>query len=258
MVESQIKTYDIHDDLILHRFGNGIQLLKLEKNSKRSKTDSLNLNVRNILQLPCNVYFTEKNLVIASTNEITANLCGYDSVKSIIGKNVFSIGDKKSVYAAINNDKITMSSQKLLIRDEEIILPFNNLLIQQCLTIKLPWYDENGKILGIIGFSIVYGRDNFAEALSEITQLDLLNSSLKNPHSLLKNSLQIGNVTLTRRETECVKLCVRGKTAKEIGLLLGLSSRTVECYLENIKNKLNVTSKNDLINKVFDYLYPNS
>jgi DNA-binding CsgD family transcriptional regulator len=51
---------------------------------------------------------------------------------------------------------------------------------------------------------------------------------------------------LSQREKECLMMLLQGKSAKETGVLLKLSSRTVESYLENTKNKLCCFSKQDL------------
>jgi len=48
---------------------------------------------------------------------------------------------------------------------------------------------------------------------------------------------------LSKREKQCIKYLVDGKTAKESAALLRLSPRTVEFYLENIKNKLFCVNK---------------
>lgn len=53
--------------------------------------------------------------------------------------------------------------------------------------------------------------------------------------------------TLTSREKECLKRLTEDKSAKEIALALQLSHRTVEFYLENIKNKLDCTNKQELL-----------
>ena len=47
-------------------------------------------------------------------------------------------------------------------------------------------------------------------------------------------------ITLTRREAECVNEVMRGKTFVETGNTLGLSNRTVEYYLNNVKTKMQV------------------
>lgn len=43
---------------------------------------------------------------------------------------------------------------------------------------------------------------------------------------------------LSAREKQCAYHLLNGMTAKEIGQQLGLSSRTIESYIENMKNKL--------------------
>ena len=44
---------------------------------------------------------------------------------------------------------------------------------------------------------------------------------------------------------------IRGKTAKEIAVILNLSPRTIEHHIENIKIKTNSDSKSELIDKMF-------
>lgn len=52
---------------------------------------------------------------------------------------------------------------------------------------------------------------------------------------------------LSTRERQCLKILIEDKSAKEIASLLGLSSRTIEYYLENIKDKLSCWSKQEVI-----------
>jgi DNA-binding CsgD family transcriptional regulator len=47
---------------------------------------------------------------------------------------------------------------------------------------------------------------------------------------------------LTPREKECLYWMVEGKTAHEIGLILGISNRTVERHLDNSLDKLQIDS----------------
>lgn len=55
---------------------------------------------------------------------------------------------------------------------------------------------------------------------------------------------------LTRKEFDCLSFWVSGKTAKQIGLILDISHRTVETHFENIKGKLNINNKNQLVSKL--------
>ncbi|MGW1420781.1 LuxR family transcriptional regulator [Bradyrhizobium manausense] len=50
----------------------------------------------------------------------------------------------------------------------------------------------------------------------------------------------IGEVRLSPRELECLEWAAQGKSAWEIGCILGISRNTVAYYLENAKKKLGV------------------
>jgi DNA-binding CsgD family transcriptional regulator len=54
---------------------------------------------------------------------------------------------------------------------------------------------------------------------------------------------------LSPREKEALSLYLQGETARSIAKRLNLSSRTVESYLENIKNKLNCYQKTELLKR---------
>lgn len=53
--------------------------------------------------------------------------------------------------------------------------------------------------------------------------------------------------SITEREYHCLKLYSRAQSASEIGKILGLSRRTVETHFVNLKNKLTIKSKAELI-----------
>jgi DNA-binding CsgD family transcriptional regulator len=52
---------------------------------------------------------------------------------------------------------------------------------------------------------------------------------------------------LTPREQECLDLYKLGHSSQATAAKLGLSQRTVECYFENMKNKLGVNTKRELL-----------
>lgn len=67
-------------------------------------------------------------------------------------------------------------------------------------------------------------------------------------------SFTIDGVTieLTRRESQCMHLLCRGLTSKYIARKLGLSNRTVEGYIDNIRSKTNSRSKSELIELYYE------
>lgn len=49
------------------------------------------------------------------------------------------------------------------------------------------------------------------------------------------------------RELECLFCMLRGMSAKQIGNFLGLTKRTIEFYIDNIKNKVGCSKKSQLL-----------
>jgi len=66
-----------------------------------------------------------------------------------------------------------------------------------------------------------------------------------------KGRLDLGkhlqNQYLTAREVDILKCLLKGCSAKETGLELGISYRTVESYMSSLKLKLCCTKKSELI-----------
>ncbi len=55
------------------------------------------------------------------------------------------------------------------------------------------------------------------------------------------------NQTITHKEWQCFKLYHQGKSANQTGEILGISQRTVETHFGNLKGKLRVKSKSELV-----------
>lgn len=57
-------------------------------------------------------------------------------------------------------------------------------------------------------------------------------------------------ITLSKRETDCLRCLITGMTAKETAKTLCISPRTVETYLDNMKSKTKSANKFELISKL--------
>ena len=57
------------------------------------------------------------------------------------------------------------------------------------------------------------------------------------------------------RELECIFFLLRGMSAKQIALFLGLSKRTIEFYIDNIKNKVGCNKKSELLELMLEKNY---
>lgn len=100
--------------------------------------------------------------------------------------------------------------------------------------------NQHGKIVSVFGISI------------DITKIHQLQPPVALHNQCLKNILSAHNTLpfknkLSIRQSECLYYLVRGMSAKQIAKILNLSHRTVEDYIESLKNKLNCDAKSELI-----------
>lgn len=242
---------EIKDELLITRVGKGIKLLKPEQINKYSSHPTGH-TISSALQLPLSVYFLDSEGATQKINEEGALICGYGSVDNSIGKSLFEVAENQSANNLINNCKEVMNFNSIKIYDETNIHKDNT--INQFLSIKAPWYDDQNKIIGTCGCSIVLGKHSLAESLSHVKQLGLLNTGYDITRiTNVTNELQLNNILLSKREMECLKLTIKGYTAKKIAKFLGISHRTVEEYIVNIRLKVGVNSKAELIEIAVDY-----
>ncbi len=97
-------------------------------------------------------------------------------------------------------------------------------------------------------------RGCFKEGINLYSKENGVSDSLVEKIPLLRGGIM--NATgqymfLSKREVDCLKLLVQGKTAQQVGEILDLSKRTVEYYLDNIKNKAGYRKKSEILEKFY-------
>lgn len=180
---------------------------------------------------------------------ISQSLCRLQSmkVKDCIGKKdaLLPWGDfaetlKHHDHAAITQKAVSLIEPLHL--DKSTVIPIH--------IVKSAIVDKTGETIGILAQSnFSTTSNNSLSFLSILNQKDkkildyLLSCQIKDYDSQLK---------LTQRETECLFLLIRGKSAKEIARFLEISPRTVEEYIEHIKVKMNVSTRHQIITKAIE------
>ena len=112
--------------------------------------------------------------------------------------------------------------------------------------VKKPLFDHANHISGIIYQCNEFTASNLVSNILEFDRQQAVAGTL--PVSLhyrigpLENSFK-----LSTRELECLFFTLRGKSAKQIGEIMQLSKRTIESYIESIKNKAGCQNKADLL-----------
>lgn len=249
------KNHDISDELLIYRFENGIKLIRPEEAQKYNNyklTHDIGPSVASVLNLPLSIYLLDMQGNTRKMNHEGAFVCGFQSTSDSIGKSLYEVSKTDSANLLINNCTDVIVSNKIKLFDEENTRKDNTK--NQFLSIKSPWYDDQCNIIGTFGCSIVLGKHPLADSLSLLKQLGFLSNDNLNPlQKDLITDPTINGVYLSKREMECLRFAVRGHTAKRTAQILGISYRTVEEYLDNIKYKLGAKSKACLIEMAIDY-----
>jgi len=108
---------------------------------------------------------------------------------------------------------------------------------------KLQWINEKKEIIGVVSYAIDVTSPRSLKIINLLYKTDSGNRS--HNYSIGKKHL---STLLSDRESECLFYLIRGKTAKSIAEILGLSFRTVEHHIDGLKLKFNCSCKSELIN----------
>ena len=205
--------------------------------------------VADCMQMPMSFWMLDTNSITQAMNAEGIKVCGFQSEQDAIGHSLIQVSTHESAIQLINNCNEVLHTQSLRIFEEYHIRKDG--IAQQFLSIKLPWYDlEQGDLIGVCGFSIVLGRHSLANNLSLLAQYGMLDASntASQPSILPPNNIHsLQHLSIPPREKQCLQLIAQGYTAKMMARELGLSYRTIESYIDNLKTRLGVNSKFELI-----------
>ena len=244
-----MRTSHISDELLISRHINGIKLISPDD---RTNSGGKLLSIYDVNSLPFAVYLYNTENTFLESNDNNSMTIGFESRKDAIGHSVARISDNQEQVRKIfiNNDKVIRTGN-LNIVDERVDI--KNQKCVHCLSFKLPWYNDINKIIGIFGCSIWIHNNELSNITNELGVI--LNNFMISqiPVKELIPGKEIANKYFSARETEILRWIIRGKTIRDISVILGLSYKTVESYYENIKNKAGVCKKSHLIEKILPY-----
>ena len=170
------------------------------------------------------IYWKDIDLNYGGCNEGVERVTGL-SKNNIIGNSDYGFPLKKGEADSYRRVDQEVIQTGLINQSQNVVTVLaKNLEITQ-LSLKIPLFSEEGVAMGVLGLSTTLRTRNILEN-------DTLN--------------------LSPRETQCLRYWMQGKSTRVIGAILGLSSRTVEFYLNNIKSKWNCHSKSGLITKALE------
>lgn len=245
--------FNISSEMFVYKWRNGVKLYSsTPKNDKKLNLGQFTgQSVANILQLPINIYFMTTESKAQLLSDICMDNMGFSSMKDAFGKTMLEVSPRENAMQVMMTDKVVINSQKPQITEDHVIRQDGVQL--DFLSFKIPWYNTDNQVTGVFGCSILLGKQPLASSLEQITELGLLQ-----PETLsrqLLNSREIDGIYLTEKEVVLMHQIIRGKTAKEIAKMYGLSFRTIEQRLEYVKTKFGVATRGELIERVVDFFF---
>ena len=105
----------------------------------------------------------------------------------------------------------------------------------------VPVHDNRG-LIAAVTFAIDQRRAEFERCIDEHARVLQLMTMYFHAQRRLACGRVIGGGSLSPREFECLGWAARGKSAWEIGSILGISRRTAAFHLDDAKAKLGVRS----------------
>lgn len=195
------------------------------------------------------VYWKDLNSIYYGCNDMMANW-GKIPVTSVSGITDHEFGtlaeEVKKLHINdrfIIHNKVTCSYIEKchfhLVPEELVFLSF-----------KTSLYDSSNNVVGLFGISLVLrDGENFKKQSNLLNNFKIASLA---PILIPPAVTKIGDTKLTKRETQCLYLLLKGKTSREIGQIWNRSIRTIQRHVENIKIKLSCRTKSELIGKVLE------
>ncbi|HVT62607.1 MAG TPA: LuxR C-terminal-related transcriptional regulator [Legionellaceae bacterium] len=199
---------------------------------------------------------------LGGNDYLAKSISGVSKIDEIVGHDdkylAEIIGSRwpEEFYLSIRKDdmQVMEKNKPLINKVEPAFLDANGHVVLQ-LSTKMPFYSEHKKIIGLFGISL-----DVSSQLAPLNLWTLYNKLYQDKCLMLEKLLSYIAMhngskkisLLSYKELECLIYMSNGKTSKEIAKMNGLSFRTVEKHIENMKEKSNCRSRSELI-KLLQY-----
>lgn len=214
--------------------------------------DNLSKLMCEVMPLTCYIFWKSRDLAYQGGNINTLEAVGYSVASEIQGKTDFDFWDSHIAEQVRESDLSVLAGKSIVnlretrwIKDKPKTLTIN----------KTPILDMNNTIIGIFGFHYEITEEPDFSNFNNLLNMDVLNRNTL--YAVVNENF---NKVLKNKEIECLALWVNGYSIKESSDFLCLSHKTIEAYRTNIKDKVGVYNRSQLIdlaqsNGAFLYLF---
>lgn len=246
-------------------------------------SDDLTININKLDTIPIHIYFKDKEGVYCGRNYYAAeqmhkqNFEPEISKDFVLAKTDYDLFDYKIARQFRTNDQQILKKNRPIQFIEKFILPTGGL--KNLLSIKTPirCLDDRSFLLGLtidlnelpihqayqkislvncilnkknlkekfINLMANYSKSLLDEVVYLLQQLPVYYSDLPQLQQL---------VLISERQLQCLCFLCRGYSSKQIGQFLGISHRTIEIFIDQLKVKLTCYNKSQLADWLWNLL----
>lgn len=227
------------------------------------KVENLNSNQYDLLLNLPDWYLIKRWSPIAGSSLVAGNrnalkLLGFNDLDEMAGKKYLEMKCKAAEFANqyhIEDEKVVLHKETLSIL---YYLKFaddrNHLLYAK----KGPLISPSNNETLIFSQAYFLNDKHITRFLQQVIEFDIKryhNQTSPGCYYFVENN--VGSLKLPKQQHACLYYLLRGKTAKQIGQQLSLSTRTTEYYIDILKNKFKCETKSQLIEHAIElgYLY---
>lgn len=186
-------------------------------------------------------------------NHHLIDMAGLRNTKDIVGKS-----DADFPWGADGFDKVfrTMDQPILEGKSKLVLGRYDFLDGERTMIVKKVPFKMGNQILGMINYLIEVEYPSLFNILCLLQNIKVdITAKLFNKIKFFLNTNGSILNQFTSREEDCLYYFLRGASIKEIGKQLKISPRTVEVYIQNLKDKLHCSKKSKLIAKAISSGY---
>ncbi len=241
------KKHQISEELIIYVRPRGVKLVRSDQ-VHQTHDDPL-FSLRKFFSMPFNTYIMDKDSKCIYFNASARRTIGRDQ---IFGQTVFDYNHNPNAALKVrNNDVEVLTKPKLHYFIENHVNKDGSM--SQFLSFKAPLLDDKNQIIGIIGCSTIINPHSLPHYIYQMSKImGLIDENIIRSFNKISQVIKISNARLSKQDIVVLQHLVRGKSAKQIATLIHRSQRTIEQRLEQIKNKLGIDTRAELVEMIVD------